>query len=64
MKRTDASAAQQKEANSINTSLMQLWRCIQVDHTFMYKYIYFFIRILILMFMHTGDETKKTRYPL
>jgi hypothetical protein len=29
MKRTDASAAQQKEANSINTSLMQLWRCIQ-----------------------------------
>merc|ERR1711871_1435845 len=29
MKRTDASAAQQKEANSINTSLMQLWRCLQ-----------------------------------
>lgn len=27
--RTKASSAQQKEANNINTSLMQLWRCLQ-----------------------------------
>ncbi len=27
--RTKATAAQQKEANTINTSLMQLWRCLQ-----------------------------------
>ncbi len=28
--RTKASAAQQKEANMINMSLMQLWRCLQM----------------------------------
>jgi hypothetical protein len=27
--RTKATASQQKEANIINTSLMQLWRCLQ-----------------------------------
>ena len=27
--RTKASVQQQKEANNINTSLMQLWRCLQ-----------------------------------
>jgi hypothetical protein len=27
--RTKATAAQQKEANNINMSLMQLWRCLQ-----------------------------------
>lgn len=29
VKRTDATTAQLREANSINTSLMQLWRCLQ-----------------------------------
>lgn len=50
--RTKATGAQQKEANNINMSLMQLWRCLQgmkkrvVSIVLCCSYVYYLRRIL------------------